>query len=282
MMPTLDSLRRKNATQLAVVNDDALSVLSDTTTLSGAFLSMYCRHGSMEEGQSILLSRAMPWIDRLSSQLRDDRYEFPIVSQLEPKSMDRPKYDGTLHEVPPWWHKTIPEAMRLTLEAVFEPCFLRSVHGYRPGKGCYSALKEVKYGFAGVDYLLVGDLSRCLETFDPALLLNAIRERISDPAFLKLMEQCLAQDYVDLSVVNYKNIGLPQPTLLGPILCNIYLHALDMWFHDWAQCLSVGSEVRDAAGNAYAVVESRRRFGTGRLADAKAWKSPSLQGRTMM
>ena len=234
----------------------------------------------MEEAQSVLHSRAISWIEQLCLQLRDGRYEFPIVSQLEPKSMDQPKYDGTLHEVPPWWHKTIPEAIRLTLEAVFEPHFLKSAHGYRPGKGCYTALKEVKYGFAGVDYLIVGDLSRCLETFDQTILLNAIRERISDPAFLRLVEKCLAQDYVDLSVVDYKNIGLPQPTLLGPILCNIYLHALDVWLQNWSQCLSVGGDVRDAAGNIYAVVENRRRFGMTRLEDARAWKSPTLQGMT--
>lgn len=280
-MPSLDALRRRNAANPDAVNPDVMPVLYDVETLSGAFLSMYCRHGSMEDGQRVLKSKGLPWLHVISEKLKSGSYTFPPLPQLEPKSMNVPKYDGTLHETPIWWHKTVPEAMRLTLEAVFEPSFLRTNHGYRPSKGCYTALKEVKYGFAGVDYFLVGDLSDCIAEFDKGVMIKVIQKRIPDGPFLKLLEECIKHAYVDLSAVSYRNIGLPQTTLLSPILCNIYLHAMDIWFEDLGKCLAVGGQVEDASGNVYGVIENRSKWGSEKIADIKAWRSPTLKGKNI-
>lgn len=39
--------------------------------------------------------------------------------------------------------KIVQEAMRMVLEAVFEPTFRNSSHGFRPGRSCHTALKEI-------------------------------------------------------------------------------------------------------------------------------------------
>lgn len=71
----------------------------------------------------------------------------------------------------------------MILEAVFEPSFSRTSHGYRPGRGCYTALKEVKYDFGGVSYFLVGDLSKCVESYDYPQLQMLVNERITDQKY---------------------------------------------------------------------------------------------------
>lgn len=276
-MPALENLRRANTVDPLLQNSDVLSVLCDIETLSGAFLSMYSRHASIEDGERILRSKAMPWLKALSQRLHNGTYTFPPLSALEPKSMNLPKYDPTLQSFPLWWEKTVPDAIRFILEAIFEPSFLRSSHGYRPNKGCYTALKEVKYSFSGIDYFLVGDLSVCMEDYDVSQLMKDIEARISDPVFLQLLKSCIQANYADLSIVSYKCVGLPQTTLLGPILNNIYLHTLDSWFEDLIKCIDVGgqSEGTDGSRN---VLENRVRWGSTRLAQDLAWKSPTLKG----
>ena len=108
-MPVLENLRRINAVDTDTINQDVMSVLCNYDTLAGAFLSMYCRHGSMEDAQNVLQSKAMPWLQVLAEKLRDGSYTFPSPMQLEPKSMNVPKYDGTMHENPIWWHKVVPD-----------------------------------------------------------------------------------------------------------------------------------------------------------------------------
>lgn len=276
-MPKLDTLRRQNASDHQFINESVMDVLTDLDTLSGAFLSMYCRHGTLEDAKRVLESRGMSWLEHMASKLRSSTYAFPQLPQLEPKRMNVAKYDGSLNEVPVWWNKTIPEAMRLILEAVFEPTFLRCSHGYRPSKGCYSALKNLKHSFAGVDYFLVGNLSPCLESFDKQALLKAIKERISDDQFLKLLEDVLKGGYVDLSIVSYQNIGIPQTTLLSPILCNIYLHKLDLWFEDLTRSLTVGGGVDSTDQSIHGVLENRQKWASARISEFRSWKSISLK-----
>eukprot|EP00210_Caulerpa_lentillifera_P004427 g4224.t1 len=236
IMPKLDTLRQLNASDPQLVNEFVMEVLTDIDTLSGAFLSMYSRHGSLEDAKKVLKSHGLSWLNHIASKLSNGSYVFPQLPQLEPKSMNVGKFDGSLSEVPSWWNKTVPEAMRLILEAVFEPMLLRSSHGYRPSKGCYTALKE-----------------------------------------LKLIEDVLRASYVDLSSVSYKNIGVPQTTLLSPILCNIYLHKLDSWFEDLSRCMSIGGTTDATNQSVHGILENRMKWGSKRISEFRSWKSISLK-----
>lgn len=45
--------------------------------------------------------------------------------------------------------KLVQEVIRMVLEAIFEPCFSNSSHGFRPNRGCHSALREIFTKFVG-------------------------------------------------------------------------------------------------------------------------------------
>lgn len=43
--------------------------------------------------------------------------------------------------------KLVQEVMRMILEAIFEPTFHPASHGFRPNRGCHTALREIKSKF---------------------------------------------------------------------------------------------------------------------------------------
>ena len=56
-----------------------------------------------------------------------------------------PKKSGKLRPLglPSWSDKLVGEVIRLLLEAYYEPQFSDRSHGFRPGRGCHTALSEV-------------------------------------------------------------------------------------------------------------------------------------------
>ena len=57
--------------------------------------------------------------------------------------------------IPDWSDKLVEEVVRLILEAHFEPRFSARSHGFRPNRGCHTALQEVKT-WTGTKWFLEG------------------------------------------------------------------------------------------------------------------------------
>ena len=68
--------------------------------------------------------------------------------------------------LPSWSDKLLGEVIRLLLEAYFEPQFSDHSHGYRPGRGCHTALRDVAVGWTGTTWFIEGDISRCFDQLD--------------------------------------------------------------------------------------------------------------------
>lgn len=83
--------------------------------------------------------------------------------------------------------KLVQEAMRLILEAIFEPLFSDSSHGFRPLRSCHTALKEVKTQFQPTVWVIEGDISKCFDSIDHHKLMEIIEEKILDRKFTRLI-----------------------------------------------------------------------------------------------
>lgn len=76
--------------------------------------------------------------------------------------------------------KLVGEVIRSLLEAYYEPRFSGRSHGFRPGRGCRTALSEVTYNWTGTTWFIEGDISDCFGSLDHEVLLSILSEKIHD------------------------------------------------------------------------------------------------------
>ena len=99
-------------------------------------------------------------IDAIIDAMRHERYRFAPARRIY-----IPKRNGKLRPLglPTWSDKLVGEVVRLLLEAFYEPCFSDRSHGFRPGRGCHTALREVANTWAGTTWFIEADISDCLD-----------------------------------------------------------------------------------------------------------------------
>ena len=102
-------------------------------------------------------------------------------------------------------------------------------YGFRPGRGCKDALREVdRLLEAGNGWVVDADLRGYFDSIPHAPLVELVKERIGDGAVLHLIEKFLQQDILD-GMKRWTPIsGSPQGAVLSPLLANLYLHPLDV------------------------------------------------------
>lgn len=129
--------------------------------------------------------------------------------------------------LPGFTDKLIQEVLRMILEAVYEPVFSPQSHGFRPGRSCHTALKDIKHGFPGVRWFIEGDIKGCFDHIDHNVLIAVIGSKIKDAQLVQLIWKFLRAGYMEDWKYNATYSGTPQGGIVSPILANIYLNELD-------------------------------------------------------
>jgi group II intron reverse transcriptase/maturase len=163
-------------------------------------------------------------IHNIIAKLRYERFRFYPVRRTR-----RPKKGGGFRPLglPDFTDKLVQEVLRLVLEAYYEPRFLNNSHGFRPGRGCHTALKDIKHCFTGTTWFIEGDIRGCFDHIDHETLLAILARDIHDGRLLNLIRQYLEAGYMEDWQYNRTYSGVPQGGVLSPLLANIYLHELD-------------------------------------------------------
>jgi retron-type reverse transcriptase len=99
--------------------------------------------------------------------------------------------------MPTWSDKLVGEVVRLLLEAYYEPTFSDRSHGFRPGRGCHTALREVADHWPGTTWFIEGDLADCFGNLDHEIMIKILSERIHDNRFLRLVRNMLTAGYLE-------------------------------------------------------------------------------------
>src|SRR5215472_13390801 len=147
---------------------------------------------------------SLPKIEAIIAQLRYERFRWTPGRRVEiPKKNGKKRPLG----LPTWTDKLVQEVIRLILEAFYEPQFSNSSHGFRPGRGCHSALTTIDRTWQGTKWFLEGDIRGCFDHIDHDVLMEILREKIKDNRFLRLLENLLKAGYCE--EWNYR------PTLSG-------------------------------------------------------------------
>jgi group II intron reverse transcriptase/maturase len=191
-----------------------------------AYGRIYSNQGAMTPGATPETADGMSMakIEGIIDAMRHERYRFSPVRRIH-----IPKRDGTLRPLglPTWSDKLVGEVVRLLLEAYYEPTFSDHSHGYRPGRGCHTALRDVVDTWTGTVWFIEGDISDCFGSLDHDRMIEILAEKIHDNRFLRLMRNMLTVGYLEDWVWGATYSGAPQGGVLSPLLSNIYLHKLD-------------------------------------------------------
>jgi len=137
--------------------------------------------------------------------------------------------------LPTFTDKLVQEVIRMILEAIYEPIFCDTSHGFRPNRSCHTALGTITKGFNGVKWFVEGDIKGCFDNINHNVLADLIGKKIKDTRFIQLIRKFLNAGYMENWRYNETYSGTPQGGIVSPILANIYLHELDLFVEQLKQ-----------------------------------------------
>src|SRR5437016_6677997 len=191
-----------------------------------AYGKIYRNKGAMTHGvtQETPDGMSLEKIEAIIDALRYERYQW-----LPARRTSIPKKNGKKRPLgmPVWSDKLVQEVIRLILEAYYEPQMSEHSHGFRPERGCHTALREIYHTWPGTTWFIEGDISQCFDKLDHELLLTTLSEHIHDGRFINLIRELLEAGYLEDWTFNKTPSGTPQGGIVSPILANILLDKLD-------------------------------------------------------
>ncbi|ASG19080.1 reverse transcriptase/maturase family protein [Salmonella enterica] len=195
-----------------------------------AYGKLYRNSGAIPPGSNNETVDAMSLekIDRIIDVMRREAWRWtPTRRTYIPKKKGKRPLG-----LPAWSDKLVQEALRLLLEAYYEPRFSALSFGFRPGRGCYSALRKITYKWRGVKWFIEGDIKGCFDNIDHDVLLLILRESIHDNRLIRLVSSMLRAGYSEDWRYNKTLSGTPQGGVCSPLLSNICLDKLDRFVED--------------------------------------------------
>jgi group II intron reverse transcriptase/maturase len=191
-----------------------------------AYGGIYANQGAMTPGAGTETADDMSEakISQIIGAMRHERYRFSPARRTY-----IPKKNGKLRPlgVTSWSDKLVGEVVRLLLEACYEPQFSARSHGFRKGRGCHTALREIRDQWSGTVWFIEGDISGCYGSIDHSVLLSILAEKIHDNRFLRLVSDMLKAGYLEDWVYHDTLSGCAQGGVASPVLSNVYLDKLD-------------------------------------------------------
>jgi RNA-directed DNA polymerase len=197
-------------------------------TLSAAWRRVRANDGAAGvDRQSIerFEAQAELYLAELSTALREGNYRPQPIRRVE-----IPKGDGRTRPlgIPTVKDRIVQTAVKFVLEPIFEATFCPTSYGFRPGRGCHEALREVAHLIEdGHTFVVDADFASYFDTIPHEQLMQRMEERVSDGRVLGLLRNWLEQDVLQGLQRWTPTEGTPQGAVISPLLANIYLHPLD-------------------------------------------------------
>ena len=216
------------------------------------------------DGQSIARfdARTELYLTELSAALREGSYRPQPIRRVE-----IPKGDGKTRPlgIPVVKDRIVQTAVKFVIEPIFEATFRPTSYGFRPGRGCRDALREVdRLIEAGNTFVVDADFASYFDTIPHDRLMQRVEERISDGRVLGLLRSWLEQDILQEMRRWTPTQGTPQGAVISPLLANIYLHPLD-------ELMAVRGYQMVRYADDFVVLCKSREEAEAALAEIRAW-----------
>lgn len=273
----LKSLEEQSRNNNGYVFDRLYRNLYNPAFYYEAYKNIAKSQGSMTAGADGMTLNDMTdaRIAKIIASLKDHSYQPKPARREYIAKQNNPAKKRPLG-IPSTDDKLVQEAVRMLLNAIYEPTFSNNSHGFRPHRSCHTALKSVQTCFNGVKWVIEGDIKACFDSFDHHVLIGILRRRIRDEQFIGLMWKMLRAGYMEQWIYHDTFSGSPQGSGVSPILANIYLSELDKFMEDYKAGFDTGS-VRRKACHEYEAARWRYRKSKERLSQNGDHKLPAVR-----
>lgn len=230
----LENIYKKNTIILKIgktlePHEDLMNIISDVDLLLLAYRKLSRNKGALTPGSTNNTADnvSIKSIQNLSKNLKNGTFKWTPIRRVKiPKPGKKDKRPLGIIDFD---NKMVQEAIRLTLEAIYEPIFrqLEANYGFRPKRDCIKAIRDIRQQAQFANLVIEGDINSAYDNVNHKILIRILKRNIKDAKFLKLIEDGLKAGIMEGYTYFDTFLGLPQGGIASPILFNIYFHEFD-------------------------------------------------------
>lgn len=207
--------------------------LTDPNFLVLAYLQIKSKSGNMTASvnKETLDGINKNWFINAANSIKINKYKFKPAKIINiPKTSSdglRPLTIGSPRD------KIIQKAINIIINQIYEhedKIFLEVSHGFRPSHSVHTALQQIKTKWTGLYWFIETDIEKAFDQVHRNVLMNLLEKKIKDQRLTDLIRKMFNCRILTPENFYLKSVkGVPQGNVLSPLLCNIYLHELDVF-----------------------------------------------------